>query len=47
MKDAYDRHISYIDLWRRIDWCEVGDQVLVTVLPTKGVIFFGQKGKLS
>ncbi|XP_021717291.1 uncharacterized protein LOC110685136 [Chenopodium quinoa] len=44
---AQDLQKSYADLKRRVEEFEVGDKVLLKVSPTKGVMRFGMKGKLS
>ncbi|XP_021770729.1 uncharacterized protein LOC110734911 [Chenopodium quinoa] len=44
---AQDRQKSYADLKRRVEEFEVGDKVLLKVSPMKGVMRFGNKGKLS
>ncbi|GJT09976.1 putative reverse transcriptase domain-containing protein [Tanacetum coccineum] len=46
-KAARDRQKSYADNRRKPLEFEVGDQVLLTVSPWKGVIHFGKKGKLA
>ena len=47
IKTAQDRHKSYADLKRRPVEFEVGDKVFLRVSPSKGVMRFGIKGKLS
>jgi hypothetical protein len=47
MLAAQSRQKSYVDVRRRELEFEVGDQVLLKVSPTKGVVRFGTKGKLS
>ena len=47
MKAAQDRQKSYADIRRRDLEFEVGDKVFLKVSPTKGVMRFNQKGKLS
>ncbi|GJT05900.1 putative reverse transcriptase domain-containing protein [Tanacetum coccineum] len=47
LKAARDRQKSYADNRRKPLEFEVGDQVLLKVLPWKGVIRFGKKGKLA
>ncbi|XP_021728751.1 uncharacterized protein LOC110695834 [Chenopodium quinoa] len=47
MKAAQDRQKTYADLRRKGISYEVGDKVLLKVSPMKGVMHFGQKGKLS
>lgn len=44
---AQSRQKSYADVRRRDLEFEVGDQVLLGVSPTKGVVRFGTRGKLS
>ncbi|XP_021776059.1 uncharacterized protein LOC110739886 [Chenopodium quinoa] len=44
---AQGRQKSYIDLKRKEEEFQVGDKVLLKVLPMKGVMRFGKKGKLS
>ncbi|GJY46260.1 retrotransposon protein, putative, ty3-gypsy subclass [Tanacetum coccineum] len=44
---ARDRQKSYAHNRRKLLEFEVGDQVLLKVLPWKGVIHFGKKGKLA
>lgn len=46
LKAAQDRQKSYVDLRRRPVSYGVGDKVLLKVSPMKGVMRFGQKGKL-
>jgi hypothetical protein len=47
MWTAQSRQKSYADVrWRDLEFV-VGDEVLLKVSPTKGVIHFGIKGKLS
>ncbi|GJR10548.1 putative reverse transcriptase domain-containing protein [Tanacetum coccineum] len=47
LKAARDRQKSYADNRRKPLEFEVGDQVLLKVLPWKGVVRFGTKGKLA
>nr|GEY87740.1 putative reverse transcriptase domain-containing protein [Tanacetum cinerariifolium] len=47
LKAARDRQKSYADNRRKSLEFEVGDQVMLKVLPWKGVIRFGKKGKLA
>nr|XP_021860926.1 uncharacterized protein LOC110799949 [Spinacia oleracea] len=47
MKAAQDRQKSYADQDRRQAVFEIGEKVLLKVSPTKGVMRFGKKGKLS
>ncbi|GJS30389.1 hypothetical protein Tco_0491009 [Tanacetum coccineum] len=47
LKEARDRQKSYADKRRKPLEFEVGDQVLLKVLPWKGVVRFGKKGKLA
>lgn len=47
MKAAQDRQKSYADQNRRVVEFEVGEKALLKVSPTKGVMRFGRKGKLS
>ncbi|XP_021721534.1 uncharacterized protein LOC110689114 [Chenopodium quinoa] len=47
IKVTQDRQKSYADLKRRDDDFNVGDIVFLKVSPTKGVMRFGKKGKLS
>ncbi|CAH9119792.1 unnamed protein product [Cuscuta europaea] len=47
MKAAQDRQKSYADLGRKPAEFEAGEKVLLRVSPTKGVMRFGKKGKLS
>ena len=46
MLAAQSRQKSYADVRRRGLEFHVGDQVLLKVSPTKGVVRFGTKGKL-
>ncbi|WRX25513.1 Reverse transcriptase domain - like 10 [Theobroma cacao] len=47
MLSAQSRHKSYADnRWRDLEF-QVGDHVFLKVSPTKGVMRFGKKGKLS
>ncbi|XP_074278257.1 uncharacterized protein LOC141601851 [Silene latifolia] len=47
MKAAQDRHKSYVDLRRSEIEFNAVDKVLLKVSPMKGVIRFGERGKLS
>ncbi|GJW82725.1 putative nucleotidyltransferase, ribonuclease H [Tanacetum coccineum] len=47
LKAARDRQKSYADNRRKPLEFEVGDKVLLKVLPWKGVMHFGKKGKLA
>jgi ribosomal protein L21E len=47
MLAAQSRQKSYADVRRRELEFKVGDQVLLKVSPTKGVVRFGMKGKLN
>ncbi|XP_031121067.1 uncharacterized protein LOC116024312 [Ipomoea triloba] len=47
MKAVQDRQKSYADLGRKPAKFQVGERVLLRVSPTKGVMRFGKKGKLS
>jgi hypothetical protein len=47
MLTAQSRQKSYVDKGRLLVNFEVGDQVFLKVSPTKGVMRFGKKGKLS
>ncbi|GJS71983.1 hypothetical protein Tco_0704824 [Tanacetum coccineum] len=47
LKAARDRQKSYADNRRKPLEFEVGDRVMLKVLPWKGVIRFGKKGKLA
>ena len=44
---SYSRQKSYVDNRKRALEFEVGDQVYLKISPMKGVIMFGNKGKLS
>ncbi|GKA19454.1 putative reverse transcriptase domain-containing protein, partial [Tanacetum coccineum] len=44
---AQDRQKSYADLKRKPMEFEVGDRVMLKVLPWKGVVRFGKRGKLN
>ncbi|GKB52486.1 hypothetical protein Tco_0903239 [Tanacetum coccineum] len=46
-KAARDRQKSYVDYRRKPFEFEVGDRVLLKVMPWKGVVRFGKKGKLA
>jgi hypothetical protein len=47
MLTAQSRQKSYADVRRRDLEFAVGDQVLLKVSPTKGIVRFGATGKLS
>ncbi|GKF59003.1 hypothetical protein Tco_0175789, partial [Tanacetum coccineum] len=47
MQAARDRQKSYTDLKRKPMEFQVGDKVMLKVLPWKGVIRFGKWGKLN
>jgi hypothetical protein len=47
MLTAQSRQKSYADIRRRDLEFTVGDEVLLKVSPTKGIVHFGVKGKLS
>ncbi|GJV29728.1 putative reverse transcriptase domain-containing protein [Tanacetum coccineum] len=47
MQAAHDRQKSYADLKRKPMEFEVGDKVMLKVLPWKGVVRFGKRGKLN
>ncbi|GKA07161.1 putative reverse transcriptase domain-containing protein [Tanacetum coccineum] len=47
LKAARDREKSYADKRRKPLEFKVGDQVLLKVLPWKGIVHFGKKGKLA
>ncbi|KAF5458936.1 hypothetical protein F2P56_022928 [Juglans regia] len=47
MKAAQSRQKSYADKRRRQLEFEVGDKVFLRIAPTKGIMRFGKKGKLS
>ena len=44
---AQSRQKSYADRWRRPLEFEVGDNVFLKVIPKKGVVGFGKRGKLA
>ena len=44
---AQNRQKNYVDKKRRAIWFEIGDHVFLKVSPTKGVMRFRKKGKLS
>ncbi|GKF56895.1 hypothetical protein Tco_0170432 [Tanacetum coccineum] len=44
---ARDRQKSYADLKRKLMEFQVGDRVMLKVLPWKGVVCFGKRGKLT
>ena len=47
MKEAQSRQKSYVDKRRKDLEFEVGDKVFLKLSPWKGVLRFGQRGKLS
>ncbi|GKB44289.1 putative reverse transcriptase domain-containing protein [Tanacetum coccineum] len=47
MQAAHDRQKSYTDLKRKPMEFQVGDKVILKVLPWKGVVRFGKRGKLN
>ncbi|GKE33192.1 hypothetical protein Tco_1452514, partial [Tanacetum coccineum] len=47
MQAARDRQKSYADLKRKPMEFQVGDKVMLKVLPWKGVVHFGKQGKLN
>nr|GEX69263.1 putative reverse transcriptase domain-containing protein [Tanacetum cinerariifolium] len=47
MQAARDRQKSYADLKRKPMEFQVGDKVMLKVLPWKGVVHFGKQGKLK
>nr|GFB39492.1 putative reverse transcriptase domain-containing protein [Tanacetum cinerariifolium] len=47
MHAARDRQKSYADLKRKPMEFQVGDKVMLKVLPWKGVVRFGKRGKLN
>nr|GEY88796.1 putative reverse transcriptase domain-containing protein [Tanacetum cinerariifolium] len=47
MQAARDRQKSYADLKRKPMEFQVGDKVMIKVLPWKGVVRFGKQGKLN
>ncbi|GKF46726.1 hypothetical protein Tco_0136528 [Tanacetum coccineum] len=47
MQAAQDRQKSYVDRKQNSMEYEVGDRVMLKVLPWKGVIRFGKRGKLN
>nr|GEV50975.1 putative reverse transcriptase domain-containing protein [Tanacetum cinerariifolium] len=47
MQAARDRQKSYADLKRKAIEFQVGDKVMLKVLPLKGVVRFGKRGKLN
>ncbi|GJY75581.1 putative reverse transcriptase domain-containing protein [Tanacetum coccineum] len=47
MQAARDRQKSYADLKRKPIEFQVGDKVILKVLPWKGVVRFGKRGKLN
>ncbi|GJQ90308.1 putative reverse transcriptase domain-containing protein [Tanacetum coccineum] len=44
---THDRQKSYADLKRKLMEFQVGDRVMLKVLPWKGVVCFGKRGKLN
>ncbi|GKD15408.1 hypothetical protein Tco_1199815, partial [Tanacetum coccineum] len=47
MQAARDRQKSYADLKHKPMEFQVGDKVMLKVLPWKGVVRFGKRGKLN
>ncbi|GJT10434.1 hypothetical protein Tco_0857476 [Tanacetum coccineum] len=47
MQAARDRQKSYANLKRKPMEFQVGDKVMLKVLPWKGVVHFGKRGKLN
>ncbi|GJY94297.1 reverse transcriptase domain-containing protein [Tanacetum coccineum] len=47
MQAARDRQKSYADLKHKLMEFQVGDKVMLKVLPWKGVVHFGKRGKLN
>ncbi|GJV50998.1 hypothetical protein Tco_1446739 [Tanacetum coccineum] len=47
MQAAHDRQKSYANLKRKPIEFQVGDKVMLKVLPWKGVVRFGKRGKLN
>ncbi|GJR04983.1 putative reverse transcriptase domain-containing protein [Tanacetum coccineum] len=47
MQAAHNRQKSYADLKRKLMEFQVGDRVMLKVLPWKGVVHFGKQGKLN
>ena len=47
LRAAQDRHKQWADTKRRLLELEAGDHIFFKILPTKGVIRFGARGKLS
>ncbi|GJR90501.1 putative reverse transcriptase domain-containing protein [Tanacetum coccineum] len=47
MQAAHDQKKSYADLKRKLMEFHVGDKVMLKVLPCKGVVRFGKRGKLN
>ncbi|GJZ48119.1 hypothetical protein Tco_0601951 [Tanacetum coccineum] len=47
MQAARDRQKSYADSKRKPMQFQVGDKVMLKVLPWKGVVHFGKRGKLN
>jgi hypothetical protein len=42
LKEAHDRHKSYVDAHRTDRSYKVGDQVLICIMPNKSTIRFGK-----
>nr|GEV93038.1 putative reverse transcriptase domain, ribonuclease H-like domain, aspartic peptidase domain protein [Tanacetum cinerariifolium] len=47
IQDARDRQKSYVNLKRKPMEFQVGDKVMLKVLPWKGVVRFGKRGKVN
>ncbi|GKC03307.1 hypothetical protein Tco_0994917 [Tanacetum coccineum] len=47
MQAAHDRQKSYADLKHKPIEFQVGDRVMLKVLPWKGVVCFGKRGNLN
>ena len=47
LRTAQSRHKSYVDRRRRPLEFEVGDHVFLKVMPKRGVVRFGKRGKLG
>nr|GEZ68179.1 putative reverse transcriptase domain-containing protein [Tanacetum cinerariifolium]GFA26152.1 putative reverse transcriptase domain-containing protein [Tanacetum cinerariifolium] len=47
MQAGHDRQKSYADLKRKPMEFQIGDRVMLKVLPWKGVVRFGKRGKLN
>nr|GFC34852.1 putative reverse transcriptase domain-containing protein [Tanacetum cinerariifolium] len=47
MQASCDRQKNYADLRRKPMEFQVGDKVMLKVLPWKGVVHFGKRGKLN